>query len=334
MRSPSPPSDEPGELSFEVTAAEAGVRVDRLVVEHFRRAGRHASRGDVQRWIADGRVLVGGRAVAKKVHLAEGDRVVVEPAPPLLSAATPDPSVHVPVVFEDEHLLVVDKPAGLVVHPARGHAGGTLVNGLLALPGFAADNADPRDETGRLRPGIVHRLDKDTSGLLVVAKSPRCREGLKDLFARHDIERSYVAIAVGAVARARFDTLHGRHPQSRLRFTSRLVRPDARRAITEVEPLRRSGGCTLVRCTLHTGRTHQIRVHLAEQAGAPILGDPLYGAAPADARVAAIASRLARQALHAEVLGFVHPLTQQPMRWKSPLPADLLQALASLDGLD
>ncbi|HHH27351.1 MAG TPA: RluA family pseudouridine synthase [Polyangiaceae bacterium] len=297
------------------------------------RAGEPRPRAEVQRWMADGSVLVDGRAVAKKTALVEGQKVEVVLAPPPLSEAEPDPTVTVNVVAEDDHLLVVDKQAGLVVHPARGHETGTLVNGLLARGGFEADNADPRDETGHLRPGIVHRLDKDTSGLLVVAKTPRCREGLKLLFQTHDIERSYLAITNGVVrAAVRFDTTHGRHPTQRLKFTSRLPddRPNVRRAVTEVEPLERFDGATLVRCTLETGRTHQIRVHLAEQAGAPILADGLYGRPPHEAALRAIAERLGRQALHANLLGFVHPITGARCRWEAPLPADMARALAAL----
>jgi 23S rRNA pseudouridine1911/1915/1917 synthase len=240
------------------------------------------------------------------------------------------------VVYEDEHLLVVDKPAGLVVHPARGHRTGTLVNGLLARPGFAAASADPRDPEGHLRPGIVHRLDKETSGLLVVAKNAVCREGLKALFAKHDIERCYLAVAIGRVSRAKIDTLHGRHPKSRKRFTSLLDdadKPGVRRARTDVEPLRSVGGCTIVRCTLHTGRTHQIRAHMTEQANAPILGDKLYKRHVSDERIVAIGDALGRQALHAGVLGFVHPMTGETLRWESDMPPDMREAVAALAAL-
>jgi 23S rRNA pseudouridine1911/1915/1917 synthase len=239
------------------------------------------------------------------------------------------------IIHEDDHLLVLDKPAGLVVHPARGHRSGTLVNGLLARGGFATDSADPRDPEGHLRPGIVHRLDKDTSGLMVVAKDAPTREGLKALLARHDVERSYLAITQGDTTRASYDTTHGRHPRSRLRFTSKLPdnRPGVRRARTQIEPLERLAGTTLVRCTLDTGRTHQIRVHLSEQAGTPILADSLYGAPPPSAGLGRIADTLGRQALHAEVLGFVHPISGTSMRWRRPVPADMQWALDELTKL-
>jgi 23S rRNA pseudouridine1911/1915/1917 synthase len=319
-------------LVLRVGPEHAGTRVDKAIVELLKAAGEPRTRAEVQRWLATGMVQVDGAPIAKKTALHRGQTITVEIAPPPLSEAVPDPSVTVNVVFEDEHLLVVDKQAGLVVHPARGHATGTLVNGLLARGGFEADNADPRDEAGHLRPGIVHRLDKDTSGLLVVAKSPRCREGLKGLFQRHDIDRAYLAYAVGGVRAARFDTLHGRHPTQRLRFTSRLPegRSGAKRAVTMIAPIERLDGVTVVRCTLETGRTHQIRVHLAEQANAPILADALYGQSPHDPELRRIADELGRQALHAAVLGFVHPITGETMRWESAPPADMAAAYRAL----
>lgn len=322
----------PEALTFEVRAIEAGQRVDAFVTARLREAGHSWTRSDVQRWIAEQRVLVDDRVVAKKIKLEPGDVVVVRPGAPPLSDAEPDASVKLNVVFEDEHLLVIDKPAGLVVHPARGHRTGTLVNGLLAREGFSAASADPRDPVGHVRPGIVHRLDKDTSGLLVVAKTAACREGLKALFAEHDIERSYLAVAIGTVRAARYETPHGRHAKSRKRFTSEIdpTRPGVRRARTDVMPLRVVGACTLVRCTLFTGRTHQIRVHMTECAKAPLLGDPLYKRHVADERVAEIGRTLGRQALHAAVLGFEHPITGEAMRWESELPKDISDALAAL----
>lgn len=323
-------------LTFEVCASDAGQRIDKVVTRLLRESGRETTRSEVQRWIAEGAVRVDGAPVAKKAVVEAGQVLSVEPAAPPASDALPEAGVAFEVIFEDEHLLVVDKPPGLVVHPARGHQTGTLVNGLLARPGFSRSTADPRDREGHLRPGIVHRLDKGTSGLLVVAKSAACREGLKELFARHAIERSYLAVAVGIVRRARFDTPHGRHPKSRMRYTSRIAadRPGVKRAITEVEPLSHVAGCTLVRCTLRTGRTHQIRVHLLEQANAPILGDPLYKRQVVDPRVAAVGEALGRQALHAEVLGFVHPMTGEAMRWQRGMPSDMEQALAALGAIE
>ncbi len=251
------------------------------------------------------------------------------PSLPRSPAPSRTPPSSLSVVYEDAHLLIVDKPAGLVVHPARGHESGTLVNALLARGGFERASADPRDPAGHLRPGIVHRLDKGTSGLLVVAKDAPTREALKALFAAHTIEREYVAIVTGAARDATYDTLHARHGTDRLRFTSRT--DTGRRAVTHVRVLERlEQDTTLVACRLETGRTHQIRVHLAERAGTPILGDPLYGRPPRDPELRALAEALGRQALHARVLGFVHPATGEAARWTSALPADLAALLGAL----
>jgi 23S rRNA pseudouridine1911/1915/1917 synthase len=306
----------------------AGLRVDRLVVELLAKAGEPVARAEVQRWIAEGRVCVAGAPVSKKATFAPGTPIDVDPAPPPASDAAPDPNVRFEIVYEDEHLLVVDKPAGLVVHPARGHASGTLVNGLLARGSFLGVEGDPRDPEGHRRPGIVHRLDKDTSGLLVVAKDAATREGLKAQFSQHDIERSYLAIVVGEARTARYDTHHGRHPKSRVRFTSVISR--GKRAVTQVEPIERYRGASLVRCTLETGRTHQIRVHLLEQAKTPILGDPLYGRPPNDPEIRRIGEELGRQALHAAVLGFRHPMGGAALRFESPLPEDIERARLEL----
>ncbi len=257
-----------------------------------------------------------------------GAEVTVRPEPPEPTSAEPDASIAITVVYEDAHLLVVDKPAGLVVHPARGHASGTLVNALLGRGGFERAGADPRDPEGHVRPGIVHRLDKGTSGLLVVAKDDPTREALKALFARHAIDREYLAIVVGEAKDATIEALHARDPRDRLRFTSRT---DAgKRAVTHVRVLERFAGAALVACRLDTGRTHQIRVHLSERAGTPILGDPLYGRPPANPALRALAEALGRQALHARVLGFVHPATGEAMRWESPLPEDMDRCLTAL----
>ncbi len=180
----------------------------------------------------------------------------------------------------------------------------------------------------RSRPGIVHRLDKGTSGLMVVARHPRAREHLKEQFAAHTIEREYVALTVGAVQKQTFETLHGRHPTDRLRFSSRVKA--GKRAVTHVTPLERFGlVATQVACRLETGRTHQIRVHLADHQ-TPILGDPLYGKIPKHDVLRAVALMLGRPALHARVLGFVHPITREKMRFEVDPPADFQLALAML----
>jgi 23S rRNA pseudouridine1911/1915/1917 synthase len=315
--------------SFVVAAHEPPERVDKALV----RLMPEASRATVQRWISEGRVKVDGKICRAKQLVRAGSTLEVEPSEPPPSSAVPDASVEFQVLFEDPHLVVVDKPAGLVVHPARGHATGTLVNGLLARGGFERAGADPRDPNAAVRPGVVHRIDKDTSGILVVAKDEPTREGLKAQLSAHSVERLYRALTLGVPPSRSIDTLYDRHPRSRLRFTSRSR--TGKRAVTHVrvvEPLA-GGRAALVECRLETGRTHQIRVHLSEQAGTPLLGDWLYGKEPGAPDLLAVATRLGRQALHAAVLGFVHPRTSQPLRFESSLPRDMLEALEALRAL-
>jgi 23S rRNA pseudouridine1911/1915/1917 synthase len=236
----------------------------------------------------------------------------------------------------DEAVVVVNKPPGLVVHPARGHESGTLVNGLLALGAFDARGADAiaddRDPGGYLRPGIVHRIDKGTSGVLVVARTAAAREKLKAQFQAHTIAREYEAICVGEVRAQTFSTMHGRHLTDRMRFTSRVK--NGKRAVTHVRVIASLAGgrATHVACSLETGRTHQIRMHLGES-GAPILADPVYGKPPKDAGVRAVADALGHQALHARLLGFVHPTRGVPMRFEAPPPDDFAAALRALAAL-
>jgi len=302
-----------------VQAAEARERLDRLLVTHF----PEHSRAEIQRWIDAGSVLVDGVAATSRTKVKEGSRIEATPLPPATTDAKPE-AIPLSILFEDEHLLVVDKPAGLVVHPAPGHASGTLVNAYLHHVGGDADDV----EGDPARPGIVHRLDKETSGVMVIAKTARARESLMARFAAHDLERAYVGIAIGVhPPHATYDTMHGRHPYDRKRFTSKVS--SGKRAITHVERLELLHGTTLVRCRLETGRTHQIRVHLAEH-GHPLLGDPVYGSRPRDARLREVGDRLGRQALHAAVLGFPHPISGQPLRFEAPLPADLAIALTAL----
>jgi 23S rRNA pseudouridine1911/1915/1917 synthase len=318
-------------LTFVASAQYPRDRLDKLVVAALESAGQSASRAAVQRWIDHGRVTDDGKALRASSAVPLGACVEVRPEPAEATSAAPDASIALTIVYEDAFLVIVDKPAGLVVHPARGHAGGTLVNGLLARGGFERASADSRDPEGHVRPGIVHRLDKGTSGLLVVAKDEPTREGLKAQFSSHTIEREYVAIACGPGREATYSTLHERHPTDRFRFTSLGMR--GRRAVTHVSVLEPLGPATLLSCRLETGRTHQIRVHLTEQARTPILADPLYGKTPRDPSLRAIGEALGRQALHARLLGFVHPATGEAMRWESALPADMAKALAALRAL-
>jgi 23S rRNA pseudouridine1911/1915/1917 synthase len=304
-------------------------RVDKVLA----RLLPEVSRSTVQRWIEDGRVRVNGAVCRPRDAVRSGAVLDVEPGARLPSAAEPDAAVAVEVLHEDDALLVVLKPAGLVVHPARGHWSGTLVNGLLARPSFAETPPDPRDRAGSLRPGIVHRLDKDTSGVLVVAKTEAAREALKEQLGAHTAERSYLALTLGVPANGSVRTEYGRDSRSRLRFSSRVK--SGKRAVTHIQlkETLAAGRAALVECRLETGRTHQIRVHLSEQRKTPILADALYGRTPADADLAAVAARLGRQALHAAVLGFLHPTTGERLRFEAPPPADFMAALETLSGL-
>ncbi len=300
-----------------VPRVAAGVRLDRFLSGLL-----GVSRSELQRWIAAGRVTVQGRAGEAAARLREGERVHVDPMSPAASQARPDSAVSVDVVYLDDELVVVNKPSGLVVHPARGHASGTLVNGLLAM-GLFRSLEDGETE----RPGVVHRLDKGTSGVMVVARTAEAREALKAQFSAHTIDRAYEAIVAGEAVDRTFDTLHGRHSRDRMRFTTHVR--SGKRAVTCVRVLAGLQGATYVECTLRTGRTHQIRVHLAES-GTPVLGDPLYGRPPRDERVRAVGVRLGHQALHARLLGFDHPRTGQRVRFEAGLPEDFRAALEEL----
>jgi 23S rRNA pseudouridine1911/1915/1917 synthase len=314
-----------------VTAEGRGQRLDQFIQRAFSADADPPTRAEVQRWIAVGAALVNGAPTKASDAVRVGDVIRVERPLPPRSLATPDDRVLFEVVYVDDALVVVDKPAGVVVHPAKGHAAGTLVNGLLARGFFKEDEAvamGTRDAMGHSRPGIVHRIDKGTSGLLVVARTAVAREGLKAQLARHSVLREYEALCVGDVRDAVHDTFYGRHRTDRLRFTSHLR--EGKRAVTRVTVVERFGVATRVHCQLETGRTHQIRVHLAES-GTPILGDPLYGRSPKDPLLRELAQALGHQALHARLLGFRHPTTGEEMVFESRLPADIASAIARLE---
>nr|WP_256330152.1 RluA family pseudouridine synthase [Variovorax sp. YR216] len=278
------------------------------------------SRSYLQQLIDAGMVEVQGRPVTKPsvtVHAGESGRIELRPTPQ--SQAFRPEAMPIEVVHEDEHLRVIDKPAGLVVHPAPGNWSGTLLNGLLAL--------DPRAAL-LPRAGIVHRLDRDTSGLMVVARSRAAMDALVALIAAREVKRQYIAMAHRAWQGAdirHVDSPIGRDPRNRLRMAVvDLERHPGKPARTLIEALDSNDlGCA-VRCTLETGRTHQIRVHMAS-IGHPLVGDALYGGAEA--------AGLTRQALHAFRLGFVHPVTGRDMQFQSSPPADIVQGM-SLWGLD
>lgn len=316
-------SEGPGQITIEVRPEEKHLRLDHVITERLQPSMPGVTRSAIRAWFDDGRIRMGAAAVRPSARAVVGAAIVIDIPPPPVSALVADPSVKLSIVYADADIVVIDKPAGLVVHPGKGHREKTLVHGILSLGDFSDD--------GTGRPGIVHRIDKDTSGLLVVAKTALAREHLKEQFSSHSIERVYWGLAIGQVHDARFETLHGRHPTDRLRFTTQVSR--GRRAVTNVRVLEAFECATLVECRLETGRTHQIRVHLAECAKAPLLGDAVYGGAGRRLRtepLRSIAVRLNRQALHARVLGLEHPTTGESMRWESPLPEDLSTALEAL----
>jgi 23S rRNA pseudouridine1911/1915/1917 synthase len=312
-----------------VEAGDAGGRIDKLLAERL----PEFSRARLQALIAEGRVSQGGAVLTSgSARATAGDYRIEVPAP--VAAEPQGEDIALVVLFEDAHLIVVDKPAGMAVHPAPGSERGTLVNALLHHCGESLSGIG-----GVARPGIVHRLDKDTSGVIVAAKSDAAHQGLSALFAAHDIDRVYIAFTRGAPHPAR-GTIEGAIARSTHdRKKMALTKTGGRHAVTHYATEATYGApakplAARLACRLETGRTHQIRVHLASK-GTPCLGDAVYGSgAPgAPVRAAIEAAQLHRQALHAAVLGFRHPITGEPIRCESPLPpdmADLERALAEL----
>jgi 23S rRNA pseudouridine1911/1915/1917 synthase len=288
---------------------DGGLRLDLGLA---RRWPRH-SRSRLQGWIRDGRVRVDGEIVREpRYKLKGGEFVELSEAPDERATAPCPEAIALNVVHRDEAILVIDKPAGLVVHPGNGNWHGTLLNALL--------HYDPALERVP-RAGIVHRLDKDTSGLMVVARTPEAHTDLVRQLAAHAVERHYLALVRGDIARGgTVDAPIGRHPAQR---TKMAVVGQGRPARTHYRVVERFAACTLVECALETGRTHQIRVHLAS-IGHPLVGDPVYGGA---GRVSSGLS-FPHQALHARRLGLLHPSTGRAMRWESELPEDMAELIA------
>jgi 23S rRNA pseudouridine1911/1915/1917 synthase len=322
-----------------VDAADAGARLDRVLAAQI--AG--LSRSRIKALILAGEVAIGGRTIRDPEHRVNaGDRVDLTLPPPVPAVPQPE-RMPLNIVFEDDQIIVIDKPRGLVVHPAAGAASGTLVNALIAHCGDSLSGIG-----GVARPGIVHRLDKDTTGLLVVAKTDRAHRKLSAQFADHGrtgpLERGYLAFVWGAPARPKgtIDRPIGRHARARDKMA---VRAGGREAVTHWEVLERYQGAdgtpvaSLLACRLETGRTHQIRVHLAH-AGHPLIGDAVYGpgfrtkTALLPAPAAEAVEALGRQALHAYLLTIEHPTTGKTLAFRSELPADLVCLRHSLGTQD
>ena len=308
-------------IEVELSGDDLGGRLDKTLADRL----PELSRSRLQALMAEGKVSRGGEAANDASAPALAGLYRIEIPPPVAAEPLPE-AIPLSVLYEDAQLIVVDKPAGMAAHPAPGSETGTLVNALLAHCGASLSGIG-----GVARPGIVHRLDKDTSGVMVAAKTDAAHRGLAALFERHDIERMYVALTRGA-PRQRSGTVATRIGRStRDRKKMAVITRGGRDAVTHYRVERRFGPedrplAARLAMRLETGRTHQIRVHLAH-IGAPCLGDPLYGsgAPAASVRAAIEASGLHRQALHAAVLGFVHPLSGEALRFQSGLPDDMLQ---------
>lgn len=312
----------PGVSIIETTIGEgqAGLRLDRALAELL----PDLSRERIKALIVEGQIVSGGRSLNPSMKVAVGqDYSITLPAPVALDAVAQD--IPLDIVHEDADLIVVDKPAGLVVHPAAGNLDGTLVNALLhhcdgQLSGIG----------GVARPGIVHRIDKDTSGLLVVAKSDKAHEGLARQFKDHSIDRLYAAIVYGipAPGSGTVDAWIGRSDADRKKMA---VHREGRgkHAVTHYRVMERLRGAAMVECRLETGRTHQVRVHMAHL-GHPLIGDPVYGRDRKGFKSILETLGFKRQALHAKRLGFIHPVTEEPLAFDSPLPADMQELLSEL----
>jgi 23S rRNA pseudouridine1911/1915/1917 synthase len=306
-------------LQATIALAADGWRLDRALAE----AVPILSRERLKVLINAGSVTREGTAIRQPAAKAvAGERFeIAVPAPAPAHNEAQD--IPLAVVFEDEHLIVIDKPAGLVVHPAAGNLDGTLVNALLHHCGGSLSGIG-----GVARPGIVHRIDKDTSGLMVAAKTDRTHEGLAKQFAVHSIDRRYKAITGGIPTplAGTVDAPLARSPANRKKIA---IQPHGKRAVTHFSTQQRLRGAALVECRLETGRTHQVRVHMAS-IGHALLGDPVYGKSKGEQK--ALLDRLGfhRQALHAAHLGFVHPVTRAALAFESTMPADMQELFSHL----
>lgn len=338
--------------SFTVDDDDQGTRLDRWLTDQLAFEGTALTRSRVQGLIQDSQLRRADAVFTNtswKIRTGEAYSLSVPAATPANIEAQ---SIPLDVIFEDEHLIIINKPSGIVVHPGAGNSDGTLVNALMAHCGDSLSGIG-----GVARPGIVHRIDKDTSGLLVIAKHDDAHLGLAALFSEHDIERAYLAILPGALRPGvgTIETLIGRNARDRKKMAvigEEETRPDARIAITHYKTLAAYGRgraklpgdalASLVECRLETGRTHQIRVHM-QHLSAPLIGDPVYGRGPglsglkpgdpAADKALKVLKNFHRQALHARDLGFVHPITGENLFFSAPPPKDFLAVMEALEAL-
>ncbi len=313
------------QILIEIPQELDGERLDRALAGLI----EDRSRARIQKDLEAGAITINGVLPPRgaKTPVRPGDKIQYQPsAPEPLNLVAED--IPLDILFEDEHLLVINKAVGMVVHPAPGHPRGTLVNAVL----FHVKELQPDDDN--LRPGIVHRLDRETSGLIVVAKTPVCHEGLANLFKAREVHKTYLCVTRGTPkpAKGTIDTWFARHPTDRKRFSSKGIR--GKRAVTHYEVLEDFRCAALVRVELETGRTHQIRVHLTDS-GHALVGDDTYGRNKPlyHPDTSQVLVQFARPALHARKLAFEHPITKDPMHFEAPLPADfegLLHTLRTL----
>jgi 23S rRNA pseudouridine1911/1915/1917 synthase len=292
------------------------IRLDLFISRHLEGETRTA----IQRLIETGNILVDGAIARPSLKLKGGEQIFVEIPVPVEAEPQPE-AIPLEVLYEDSDLIVINKPAGMVVHPGPGNSSGTLVNALLA------HCTDLSGIGGELRPGIVHRLDKGTSGVLVAAKNDRAHQGLSAQFHVHSVKRIYQALVFGSpqTDNGKIEGIIGRHPTERLRQSGKAR--NGKHAVTRWRVKERYGRISLMELRLETGRTHQIRVHMTE-AGFPLLGDPLYPDGGrvnnlADPRLKKMITQLGRQALHARTLGFIHPVTEAYLEFTAEMPPDM-----------
>ncbi|OLO40816.1 pseudouridine synthase [Alkalihalophilus pseudofirmus] len=297
------------QFEFKISEEQANERIDKLMTTLH----PDWSRTQIQQWIKEGNITVNGETVKTNYKAQFNDKLELEIPEPELLEVEPEP-IDLEIVYEDEDVIVVNKPRGMVVHPAPGHSSGTLVNGLMY------HCKDLSGINGVIRPGIVHRIDKDTSGLLMVAKNDRAHESLVNQLKAKTTKRVYKAIAHGVISHdvGTIEAPIGRDKKDRQSMT---VTEDGRDAVTHFTVLERFDNYTYVQCELETGRTHQIRVHM-KYIGFPIAGDPKYGPKKT--------LNIEGQALHAAVLGFEHPRTKENLLFKAPLPQEMVTLLEEL----